>query len=147
MILYDELYSEWYVLIIAVAIACLPILLCLKIIPEPKKFLYWFSKGIFLCILLFYVVVPVPLSEQGKYVATVENFRDSNTFAGFSNIVQMQKRYCSLPYLNAVGYFQFVSAYNKDYKKIVMEQGTIPESIPDTPQVFIEQKICDVDLS
>jgi hypothetical protein len=87
VILYNELYSKWYVLIIAVAIACLPILLCLKIIPEPKKILYWFSNGIFLCILLFYVVVPVPLSEQGKYVATVENFRDSNTFAGFSNIV------------------------------------------------------------
>lgn len=147
MFLYDALYSEWYVLILAVAIACLPILLCLKIIPEPKKFFYWFICSILLCILLFYVVVPVPLSEQGKYVATVQNFRNSNTLVGFSNIARMQQRYCSLPYLNAIGYFQFLSAYNKDFKIAINEQGEIPENIADASQSFVEQKICDVDLS
>ena len=147
MVLYDALYSEWYVFLIALAIGSLPIILCLKIIPEPKRFLYWFIRIIFVCILLFYFFVPVPLSEQGKYVATVQNFKNSNTLVGFNNIARMKERYCSLPYLSGIGYFQLLSAYRQDFKIIIKEQGTIPESAPDTPQVFVEQKICDVDLS
>ena len=35
------------------------------------------------------------------------------------NIVKMQNRYCSLPYLNGIAYFQFLNAYRKDFKLII----------------------------
>lgn len=146
MILVDTLYSQWYMFILAILIACVPVILSVKIIPEPKRFLRLFLSFAIAGFVLFYFVIPTPITTQSKYVAVVQDLRDSNS-VGLENIVKMQNRYCSLPYLNGIAYFQFLTAYRKDFKLIINEQGTIPTFMLNTPQVFEKQKICDVDVT